>query len=134
MLARLYPPKEAISIWVEFVEERKKRLRESQERLHLQSLAAMEVVISQDQLAEWDASARAWLRAADRVMEMKQTQLMLIIGNVNLPVNTKPEVYDSVLLAWTSALGAVENMLCGKAQTVQDGAISISGNVFRIPG
>jgi hypothetical protein len=132
MLARLWPASEATSIWVELVAERKKRIRGSQQNFGLPTLAAMEVSISREHLSEWDAGARAWLRAADKALRKQQTQLMLIIGNVDLAVNSKIDVYASVLQAWTSSLTAVENMMSGTAQMVHSGAILLALSAWHL--
>ncbi|KAK5662482.1 hypothetical protein OQA88_8393 [Cercophora sp. LCS_1] len=132
MLARLWPPTEATSIWVELVAERKKRVQEGREAPTLACLAAIQVNITREQLAEWDAGARAWLRIADKAMERQQKQLMLIIGNVDIAVNAKMDVYDSVLQAWTSSLHAVENMLCDVPQTVQSGAVLLALSAWHL--
>ena len=50
-------------------------------------------------LAEWYASARAWLRTADLRKARQQTQLELVIRNLRIPVNTRPVLYESVLQA-----------------------------------
>lgn len=68
MLARLWPKSEATAIWVELVEDRKRQIREihdGTEPSHFAPLAASEQSITRKELAEWDASARAWLEIAD---------------------------------------------------------------------
>lgn len=123
MLARLWSPAEATSIWAQIIEERKRELRAVADPLHLSTLAAMEVAISSEQLAEWDASARAWLRSADKAMQKQQKQSMLILGNIDLPVNGKMDVYESVIHAWTTAMTMADALIAGKGQRVSDGAI-----------
>ena len=88
MLARMWSVPEAISIWVELVAQRKKDLDKvgDTEAHFLEATMASRIAISREQLAEWDASARAWLRAADQAMGQKQKQLMLILNNLDLPV------------------------------------------------
>ncbi|KAL3454907.1 hypothetical protein BJX64DRAFT_295612 [Aspergillus heterothallicus] len=78
------------------------------------------------QLASWDASARAWLQTADKVKRLQQTQLMLIINNLQLPVNVKNDPYESVMTAWTSALSSMEKLVRGVSQRVMDGAILLA--------
>jgi hypothetical protein len=65
------------------------------------TLTAKEVTLTREQLANWDASARAWLKAADIAKEKKQRQLMLIVQDFDLSVNAKMSLYKSVMEAWT---------------------------------
>jgi len=124
MLARMWSVSEAISIWVELVAERKKELeavKDISPEYH-QSQAASRISLSREQLAEWDASARAWLRAADEAMQSKQKQLTIILNNVEVPVNKKPGLYGSVIDAWKSAMIAVDRLVQGMPQSIQDGS------------
>ena len=116
MLARIWEPPEATSVWDEIVlsrkEEVKQKLSDEGEVEQELLMAASQTFLRSD-LAEWDASARAWLRSADTVMALQQTQLRLIIDNLDLPVNTKPETYESVVHAWLSAMTQTEKLLEG---------------------
>ncbi|CAN9101110.1 unnamed protein product [Alternaria alternata] len=87
---------------------------------------AAQQLFTRDQLSAWDASARSWLQAADAAKRLEQTQLMLIINNVRKPVNTSQEPYESVVTAWTSGMDAMERLICGTPQRVQDGAILVA--------
>ncbi|KAG4439468.1 hypothetical protein IFR05_005047 [Cadophora sp. M221] len=110
MLARLWNGPEATSVWVELVKERQLEIAKKCEK--------------GESLSEWDASARAWLRTADEVKKLKQTQLMLIIDNLDIPVNHDMRVYSSVMAAWKTALDSLERMVVGMPQSLhQDGAI-----------
>lgn len=124
-LARLWKPAQATSIWMELVEERKKELAavEETDPLHHHSQHLSNYSIERVQLAEWDASARAWLQTADDAMCRKQKQLMLILNNVSLPVNTKPVLYESVMVAWKRAMEVTEELIQGRPQSVQNGAV-----------
>ena len=125
MLARVWPAPEATSVWYELVKERRKdiaRRYEDEEAIHFSTLAAAaQASISRANLAEWDASARAWLRTADRVKSTEQHQLMLIIANVNIPINQDMVVYSSVIAAWKSALESMEKLISGMPQAVNSG-------------
>ncbi|KAI9845370.1 MAG: hypothetical protein M1838_001770 [Thelocarpon superellum] len=97
MLARIWSAPKAISVWVEMVAERKKEISancDGSQSVHYTALMAAQQEISRKQLAEWDANARAWLRSADEAMKMQQTQLMLIIKNVNISVNKIMNTYQ----------------------------------------
>ncbi|KAK8092008.1 hypothetical protein PG997_002369 [Apiospora hydei] len=104
MLASMFSAAEATSIWVELVDERKKAI--AQDWDHNESIpfsvaaAAVQQDIARTQLAEWDSSARAWLQTADSIMVAKQTQLRLILKNVDLPVSEESSVYPGVITAW----------------------------------
>lgn len=123
MLARFWSAQEATSIWVEIVEIRKQKLREREDHFDFPEIAALQATITREQLAEWDASARAWLRTADHARSKQQTQLRLIIENVDVDVSEKLNTYDSVMHAWTTAIITVDNLVAGVAQSVQNGSV-----------
>lgn len=60
MLARMWSPSEAVSIWVELVAARKAILQKRVEgdTCHLSELTAARIELTRDQLACWDSSAR----------------------------------------------------------------------------
>lgn len=122
MLSRLWSPSEATSIWAEIVAERKRELHQASDSLNLTTAAAMQFEFTRDQLAGWDASARALLSSADKAKEKQQKQLMLIIGNVNIPVNNKMKVYESVIQAWTSAMTTADKLIGGEPLRALNGA------------
>jgi hypothetical protein len=113
MLARMFTiAPEAISIWVEIVKKQKETIQ-TQENSHLYSTEhrtttlASKQDISREDLANWDASARAWLQSADQAKEFQHTQTRLILDSARLPVNNEPETYKSVMSAWKVALEAM---------------------------
>lgn len=110
----------------------RKRIQTSEGLQNVATLAAKDVRISREQLAEWDASARAWLQTADKSRALQQTQLMLVLGNVNIPVNHLPNVYDSVIQAWIRALQTVNDLIRGMPQMVKDGAVLLDLSCFHI--
>ena len=79
MLARLWSASEATATWVELVKERRKDIAsrfEDEEAMPYSTLAAAaQSDIHRTQLADWDASARAWLRTADSIKTREQKQL-----------------------------------------------------------
>ncbi|KAF2230757.1 hypothetical protein EV356DRAFT_519402 [Viridothelium virens] len=83
--------------------------------------SALHSEISRSSLADWDSSARSWLRTADRTKTKEQQQLMLIIANVNIPINEDMTVPSSVITAWKSALETMENLVSGMPQAVNSG-------------
>ena len=124
MLARIWSGPEATSIWVELVDTRRQALSAFDERdmLNISSLAASRISVSREQLAKWDASARAWLLTADEARELSQKQLMLIINNITTPVNSKSTTYESVVDAWKTAMTTMEKLIAGIPQSVHTGA------------
>ncbi|RYC58306.1 hypothetical protein CHU98_g7894 [Xylaria longipes] len=126
LLARIWEPPEATSIWVEIISRRKlilkSKLAEEGELEH-EVLLAVAGDISRSDLFDWDASARAWLRVADQVMKKQQTQAKLILDNLDIPVNTKPDTYNSVIDAWSSSMMQMEKLLCGIPLQVHRGDI-----------
>lgn len=125
MLARQWPASEATSIWEELVEERRKELGDAFNQNHAipyaSLTAATQSQISRTSLAQWDASARSWLRTADRIKFKHQNQLMLLIANVSVPVSDDMKVYQSVIPAWKSALESTEKLMSGMPQATNYG-------------
>jgi hypothetical protein len=129
MLARIWKPTEAISIWVELVEQRKEKIHEAYNATSATRIAAImaaQQMFTREQLSAWDVSARSWLQTADATKRLQQTQLMLIINNVRLPVNAAKDPYMSVIHAWTSALNAMERLIIGVPQRVEDGSVLLA--------
>ena len=52
---------------------------------------------------------------------MQQKQLLLIIGNLDRSVNSKPLLYDSVIKAWTTGMAGLEALLQGSPLQLQSG-------------
>lgn len=135
MLARIWKPAEATSLWVELVERRKQEIFKSYNSASatgISAIMAAQQLINREQLSAWDASARSWLQTADATKRFQQTQLMLIINNVRMPVNTSKDPYESIISAWKSGLTAMENLLQGASQRVQDGAILLAISSWHI--
>lgn len=120
MLARIWSSQEAISIWAEILDSRKQEL--SCTARDFSDLTAKDAEVTREQLAEWDASARAWLRAADVSKNKQQTQLRLIINNINVAVNNTMSTYESVMEAWISSMKVVDNLAQGIPQSIHEGA------------
>jgi hypothetical protein len=126
MLARSWSGPEAIAIWVELVEERKKEIEAKSDPNELHGLLARATAqqeINRAHLAAWDASARAWLRSADEVKRNDQTQLRLIMQDSGLPVSTSGTTYSSVIEAWTVAMASLQKLILGIPQNISKGSI-----------
>ena len=128
-LARIWDEKEATSIWVELVRRRKEIIIAESNQTSLTGLAAIEAAkqeITRDQIREWDASARSWLRTADTIKGRQHKQLKLIIDNLKTPVNTISDTYKSVMAAWTNSLIQMEGLIEGISQQAVAGDIIIA--------
>lgn len=127
MLARIWTEPQAISLWVELVERRRTQVNVSTvDGSNVATLMAAQQTFNREQLAAWDSSARSWIKTADAEKRVQQTQLMLIISNMELPVNSSNDLFESVIKAWTSAMVAMENLVQGIPQQIRDGAILLA--------
>ncbi|KAL8922260.1 MAG: hypothetical protein Q9172_003630 [Xanthocarpia lactea] len=129
LLARIWDAPEATSIWVEIVKRRKEEVLadfDETDFAHLATLSAARQDLPRAQIAEWDNSARAWLQVADSVKKKQQTQLMLILDNVQVPVNGKIDTYDSVMEAWSNSLEQMEALVQGISQQATNGDILLA--------
>ncbi|KAI3319528.1 hypothetical protein HD806DRAFT_525510 [Xylariaceae sp. AK1471] len=123
----IWEPAEAISIWVELVQERRRAITKDLENGAAMpfslAAAAAQQEIPRAELAKWDASARAWIETANSCsMILKpQTQLKLILENISLPIQKVESVYPSVIEVWRTSVTIMECVLSGIPQEVQDG-------------
>jgi hypothetical protein len=62
------------------------------------------------------------LQSADVAKAYQHKQVILILNNASVPVNTEPEIHASVVKAWTVALEAMNNLVKRIPQRVQDGS------------
>ena len=130
-----WPPPKAVSIWQELVAERKKALIPEQEdgQRHgveqVMDIVAANLDITKEQLEVWDASARAWLRAADgsSFAKEKQRALMKVLNSLNKQVGGTSHVYENVTTAWVTALTTVDKLVQGHPYSnAEDGAVLIA--------
>ena len=134
MLARVWSAPEATSIWEEIVSIRREELKQL-EISDLQSISAISASKSaptRQHLADWDASARAWLRAADDANRTRQRQLKLIIENVDLRVNNLNNVYDSVIAAWKSAMQVIDRLIEGMPHSIVDSSTLLAISAWHL--
>ncbi|ERF76601.1 hypothetical protein EPUS_08720 [Endocarpon pusillum Z07020] len=126
MLARIWEGPEATTIWYELVQKQKEQIGVEIEHNNFGDFGAFlaaQQELSRSQLRDWDASARAWLRVADEAKRKEQTQVRLIVDNIQkTEVNTKVTVYDSVLEAWRSCLNQMNCVVKGTPQQAEAGA------------
>jgi hypothetical protein len=136
MLARLFEAPEAISIWVELIKERRRDIAAKLERgeslpFNLATAAAQHD-IQRTHIAEWDSSARSWLRTADSIKATEHNQLKSLLNEINLPVNDDIHVFSSVTAAWTSALETMEKLISGIPQAVRYGAVVVGLSAWHL--
>lgn len=136
LIARMWNPPEAVSIWDEIVACRRKEIAEKLDKgvqLPVATLfAATQQEIPRDGLAVWDASARSWLRTADSVKAKEQTQCSLIFKNLNLAVNNEAQLYSSVMHAWTTGMQMLDKILSGTPVDVRDGALLLAMSSWHV--
>ena len=135
MLARLWTAPEATSLWVEIVACRRREIElncTGDEAKDYVLLQAAQQDLTRSNLADWDASARAWLRTADEAKQLQQTQLMLIINNLDIPVSNNMSVYHSVIESSITALVSMDSILKGLPQRVQSGALLLGLSAWHL--
>ncbi|KAL8392525.1 hypothetical protein RB595_002642 [Gaeumannomyces hyphopodioides] len=127
MLARVWSDAEATSLWVEIVAERRREIAtrfEAGETLPFATTtAAAQQELTRDQLAKWDASARAWLRTADDMWPKQRRQFLLVADNVEIAVNNSSQPYHSIIEAWVSAMGTMDKLIGGEPHAIKDGSV-----------
>jgi len=126
ILARALKPTEATAAWVELVKERRRdiaiRLDGGESLSFASASAAGQADIPRSQLADWDASARAWLHTADSVKEIQQKNLDLILKNVHMEVKSADSTFASIISVWKTSLKTMEGLVMGIPQAVRDGS------------
>ena len=135
MLARIWDSSEATSIWMEIVKHRSENILSGLEDGYMAAfsdVAAAKNTLSRQQLAEWDASARAWLHAADRVKAYEQKQLMLILDNIGQHVNSVQGTFESVVKAWQDSLTVFEALVNGVSQKAKSGEILLALSAWHL--
>ena len=135
MLARIWDSSEATSIWMEIVKHRSENILSGLEEgcmANFSDVAAAKNPLSRQQLAEWDASARAWLHAADRVKAFEQKQLMLILDNIGQHVNSVQGTFESVIKAWQDSLTVFEALVNGVSQKAKSGEILLALSAWHL--
>lgn len=129
LLARAWGAKEATSIWVELVAERKREIKESFKANHPVTelgLVGAHQDISRSDIQHWDASARSWLRSADQAKQWKHDQLLLIVKNINAPFTGGSSTYEKVISTWKQGMNAIEELLCGRPQEIYSASVLLA--------
>ena len=131
MLATLWPADKAVAILVELVNERKRLLEamvSSSNSFRVEDVAASQMSLSQEQLAMWDSSARAWLKAAEDApfVKSRQQDLRTVLRDINATVSGEKDLYSSVTEAWRRALSTFEAIMCGASFDISDGSFILA--------
>ncbi|KAI1174396.1 hypothetical protein F4777DRAFT_554408 [Nemania sp. FL0916] len=136
LLARMWTHAEAVSIWDQIVTSRRHEIAEKLKDNGSVSFSALAAATQQEvslgSLANWDTSARSWLRTADSVKSIQQTQFQLIWKNLSLPVNNETGLYRSVMDAWSSAAQVLNRVIGGAPHVVNDGAVLLAMSSWHI--
>lgn len=90
------------------------------------TLLAAQVSLTRDQIAEWDNSARAWLRFADRAREEQQTKVKLVMDDIQQTITSRQTLYESVIDAWTTALEGMEALINGISQGISHSGVILA--------
>lgn len=65
-------------------------------------------------------------------MKRNQTQVVLIVENLNVPVNSDMNVYSSVIQAWKMAMTTVDKLIDGVSQSVHNGAVLLGLSAWHL--
>jgi hypothetical protein len=135
MLARAWSSDKATSIWVELVAERQAEIVAAENEnciISTSTTVAARQEISREELANWDASVRSWLRQADQVKRSDHNQFLLIIKNVATPFANSKSTYSSVIGSWTKSMLCMEGLLNGQPQLVSDRAVLLALSAWHL--
>lgn len=127
MLARMFSNVEATAIWMQLVDGRLKDLERASEVSESQAFAALYPMdqgrqILRDDLASWDASARAWLQTANQVKKREDTQLKLIVKNIP-SIHSSGATYSNVIENWIMAMKTAQDLIQGVPHDVTNGSV-----------
>lgn len=124
----MFSSTEAVSIWVGLVNNRRREIDTGINEAFVPAAAlfASQITVSMEQLADWDNSARAWIRRGDEIKKKERIQQILIFNNLDASVNVKSDTYTNVIQVWNSALCGMENLLHGQSQNIQDGSLLLA--------
>ncbi|CAG9983984.1 unnamed protein product [Clonostachys byssicola] len=131
-LARAFAdPAHSVSAWVEIILERQKQIGNSHEGSSAPLSKASEQ-ISREEIREWDASARAWLRTADSATKKSHTQLNLMLMDINTSISCSDGLYADVIQSWTYTMLTLEHLLGGRPRTITNGAVLLGISSWHI--
>ncbi|KAF5983481.1 hypothetical protein FCOIX_3212 [Fusarium coicis] len=114
MVARMLKDAEATAFWVQLVNSRLEELESKADPTQIHGIAALYTIehgrqITRDDLAAWDASARAWLDIATEAKMWEATQLRLILNNIP-PIRAEKDIYKFWIVAMTSIQKSIQGV------------------------
>ncbi|KXX82410.1 hypothetical protein MMYC01_201361 [Madurella mycetomatis] len=131
LIARMFDSIRAVSIWVELVEERKRRIRTeiANEPDKLKAMT-MDLAAKQDisirELGMWDNSCRSWIQTADTIKIQEHKRALASTDHAGMPVNMTSDTYESAMQAWQDAMTSMNSLVQGIPQKVRNGAVILA--------
>ncbi|KAI3333568.1 hypothetical protein F4824DRAFT_490763 [Ustulina deusta] len=136
IIARMWLPAEATSLWTEVIAERKREILTGVEQgdwFHPGISSAVQQEITREQLAKWDSSTRAWLQSADSARQRAYKQFLLIAQNVNVAIHDQDKsLYANIIHVWKTALSAMEGLILGRPHVVRDAPVLLGLSAWHI--
>ncbi|KAI0816715.1 hypothetical protein GGR55DRAFT_674908 [Xylaria sp. FL0064] len=136
IIARMWLPAEATSLWSEVIAERKREILagiEQGDLFHPGIFTAVQQEITREQLAKWDSSTRAWLQSADSVRQKQYKQFLLIAQNVNVAIRDQGQsLYSNIIHVWRTALSAMEGLILGRPHVVRNAPVLLGLSAWHI--
>ena len=120
VLARQFSAGTATALWEQLVDQRIKSIKAGvQTSTPIATLFAARSDFSTQNFATWDAGARAWLAAADEINYRRQTQLMLILDNIEGKIATSN--HDEIIRTWVQAMTITCKLASGMSHVFNGG-------------
>jgi len=138
LIAEALDGPKAVSLWVELIQYRKRELLEQcQDEMDQLKKISMDIAanqeLSREELAQWDNSARSWIRTANTVKSKERRQVLLCTDTLGLHISTSAEdAYNGAMSAWVDAISAMELLIKGTPQRVRTGAIILAITAWHI--
>ena len=137
MLARVFSSPNAVLVWVEIIEGRKVQIAEEQKTAHYPSshdaaMMASRQDFTREELAQWDNSARSWIQCGDLVKEKEHSNMLNVLDTAKLMVNRDKNTFRNVMTAWVDASKAMNCLISGTPQRVQNGAILLALSAWHL--
>lgn len=134
MFAKVMSSVEATAIWVQLVEGRLEELKAKASNFQISGISAriattMGSDIRREDLAAWDASARAWLEVANTVKRREHTQVKLIFQNMP---NIQAKNYSDIIENWKLAMATLQKAIQGVPQDISNGAALLGITAWHI--
>lgn len=136
MLAKVFTSVEATAIWVQLVEGRLEELKAKTSNSQMSGITARIVTtmgsdIRREDLAAWDASARAWLEVANTVKRREDTQVKLIFRNIP-NIHASKKTYNDIIENWRLAMVTLQKAIQGVPQDISNSAALLGITAWHI--